>query len=445
VSNPYLEGNFAPVGEEVTATDLPVTGTLPADLDGRFVRNGPNPVVAPDPDRYHWFTGSGMVHGVRLQDGRAAWYRNRWVRSADVAAALGEPPHPGPVFRDHDFAANTNVLEMGGRTMALVESGGRPYELTDDLGTVGPSDLGGTLPGAFTAHPKFDPVTGEGHALAYWWGWGNRVQHLVLDGNGEVSRSRFVDTTGGPMLHDVAITERWVVVMDLPVVFDLDAAMAGEALPYHWDAGYPARLGFLPRDGVGEVRWTEIEPCYVFHVLNAYDEGEEVVVEGVRWPRMFAGAVSGPFESGTPALWRWTVDPEAGRAKDEQLDDHAEEFPRIDERLTGRRHRFGYAAATLPAADGDHGGIVKHDLVRGTTEQLDLGWGAGESEAVFVPRAGGTAEDDGWLLSYVYDAARDTSDLVVVAADDLAAGPVARVHLPQRVPFGFHGNWFPAR
>src|SRR6266508_5651350 len=128
--NLYLEGHLAPVREELTATELEVTGTIPAHLDGRYLRNGPNPVVDPDPATYHWFTGTGMVHGVRLRDGRAEWYRNRWVRSAEVAAALGEEPRPGPVHADMDFAAHTHVVGQAGRTFAIVEAGFRPYELT---------------------------------------------------------------------------------------------------------------------------------------------------------------------------------------------------------------------------------------------------------------------------------------------------------------------------
>jgi carotenoid cleavage dioxygenase-like enzyme len=445
VSNPYLEGNFAPVADELTATDLAVTGTIPADLDGSFLRNGPNPIGPTDPATYHWFTGDGMVHGVRLRDGKAVSYRNRWVRSADVAAALGEPPHPGPVSDAGDFASNTNILKMGSWLLACVEAGARPYELTADLDTVGPSDLGGTLPAGFTAHPHHDPFAREWHAVNYWWGWGENVQHLVLGADGEVRHERLIPTTGGPMVHDHALSERWVVVYDLPCDFDLERAMAGERLPYHWRPDEPARFGLIDRTDLdGPVRWIDVDPCYVFHTLNAYDDGDTVVLDAVRWPEMFDGDNNGPIESGTPALWRWTIDTAAGTAKDEQLSDIDEEFPRIDERLTGRRHRYGYAAMDLTGREAtDHGGIVKHDLDRGTSEFLDLGIGSGPNEFVFVPRDGATGEDEGWLVGLSYAPDRDASDLVIAAADDLTSGPVARVHLPARVPFGFHGNWIP--
>ena len=441
MGNPYLEGNYAPVREEVTVTDLEVTGTLPEELTGRYLRNGPNPVVDPDPDAYHWFIGDGMVHGLRLDGGRASWYRNRWVRSAAVADALGEPQHPGPVHGDMDFAPNTNVIGHGGRTFAIVEAGSRPYELTDELDTVGPCDFDGTLEGGYTAHPKLDPTTGELHAVSYFWGWGNKVQYTVIDPSNQVTTSRFVDTTGSPMLHDMSLTSRYAVVYDLPVVFDLDAAMAGTAMPYFWTDDYPARVGLVPRAG-GDVRWIDVDPCYVFHPMNAYDDGDDVVIDLVHWNRMFddRGEHQGPWGN-VSSLRRWTIDTAAGKVREELRDDRKQEFPRVDERLVGGRHRFGYAASEIGEGADARGGIIKHDMDKGTSEVVDFGPGSGQNEAVFVPRSADAAEDDGWLLCLTYDAASDRSNLDIRHAQDLAGGPVATVHLPVRVPFGFHGNW----
>jgi carotenoid cleavage dioxygenase len=230
MGNRYLEGNFAPVSEEVTAVDLAVTGSLPEWLGGRFLRTGPNPIDA-DPETHHWFVGDGMVHGVQLRDGGARWYRNRFVRSADVAKALGEEWHTGPVHAEMDMAANTNVIGHAGRTFAIVEAGPRPYELDDELNTIGPCDFDGTLPGGYTAHPKRDPQTGELHAVSYFWGWGNKVQYTVMDRDARVRKVVDVETTGSPMLHDMSLTEKYAVIYDLPVVFDLDMAMSGVRLP----------------------------------------------------------------------------------------------------------------------------------------------------------------------------------------------------------------------
>jgi carotenoid cleavage dioxygenase-like enzyme len=444
--NRYLAGNFAPVGQEVTATDLPVIGGIPAGLEGRYLRNGPNPVTAPDPATYHWFTGDGMVHGIRLRDGKAEWYRNRYVRSAPVAAALGEPWAGGPVHAGMDFAANTNVIGCAGRTLAIVEGGARPYEMTYELDTVGPTDLDGTLPAGYTAHPKLDPATGELHAMAYWWGWGNKAQYIVIGPTGRVTRTEFVDLAGPTMMHDFSLTEGHVVVYDQPVLFDLDAAAAGVRFPYRWFDDYACRLGVMPRTGgPADVRWFEVEPCYVFHPMNAYDDGDRVVIDVARHPKMFARTQLGPDE-GPPTLDRWTLDLTSGKALEERIDDRAQEFPRVDERVVARRHRYGYAAfadALLDDSGGRVGGLVKHDLVTGSSAVHPFGPGSGAAEGVFVPAAADAAEDDGYVMAIIYDAERDASELVILAAQDFTGEPVARVQLPQRVPFGFHGNWIP--
>jgi len=245
---------------------------------------------------------------------------------------------------------------------------------------------------------------------------------------------------GGTMVHDCAITESQVVLFDMPVTFNLDAAMSGTPFPYFWNPEYGARVGLLPLDGdADDVRWSEVELCYVFHPLNAYDlPGGRVVLDVVRHPRMFDHDKLGPNE-GTPTLERWTVDPAAGKVLEERLDDRGEEFPRVDERVVGRPHRYGYAANV--GIDFKHGSLLKHDLKEGTTTAHDFGEGRVSGEGVFIPRTPDAAEDDGWLMSIVYDATSDSSELVVLDAQDFTSAPVATVQLPQRVPFGFHGNW----
>ena len=439
----YLEGNYAPVREELTVADLPVTGRIPGLLDGRYLRNGPNPVVDPDPATYHWFLGTGMVHGIRLRDGRAEWYRNRWVRSADVAEALGEQPRPGPVHAGFDFAANTHVIGHAGRTLAIVEAGPRPYELTDELDTVGPCDFDGTLPGGYTAHPLRDPDTGELHAVSYYWGWGNRVQYTVIGSDGRVRRVVDVEVHGSPMMHAFSLTEGHVVIYDLPVSFDLDRASAGNGVfPYSWDPSYPTRVGVLPRDGeAGDVRWLDVEPCYVFHPLNAYDDGDDrIVLDVVRHPRMFDVHTLGPDE-GMPTLDRWTVDLAAGKVLEERLDDRGQEFPRVDERVVGRRHRYGYSVG-LGAANDFDATLVRHDFGAGRSELRNFGPHTAAGEFVFVPADEGAPEDDGVLMGLVHLADADRSDLVILDAQSLET--VATVHLPVRVPHGFHGSWVPA-
>lgn len=442
-ANRYVSANYAPVNEEVTAHDLPVTGHVPEGLDGRYLRIGPNPVAEQDPATYHWFTGDGMAHGVRLRDGQAEWYRNRWVRSSRIAEALGEPEPDGEVHAGMD-TVNTNIIGHAGTTLALVEAGGRPVELSDELETVRRTDLGGTLPNGFTAHPKRDPDTGELFAVAYHWALPG-LQYIVVDVGGRVRKLETIPVPGGPMVHDMSITATRAVVYDLPVVFDLEAAAGGAPFPYGWSDSYGARVGVLPREGAADdVRWFEVEPCYVFHPLNAFDDGERVVLDVVRHPRMFDVDRLGPNE-GPPSLWRWTLDPSSGAVKEEQLDDTPVEFPRVDERVVGRSHRYGWAA-TLSHGDDlgfDGSSVVRYDLAGGTHVRHDFGPGRATGEAVFVPAGPDAAEDEGWVMSLVHDADSDTSELVVLAAGAVEDEPVARVHLPQRVPHGFHGNWVP--
>ncbi len=321
----WLSGLNAPITAEVTATDLPIDGQLPVELNGRYLRNGPNPVGPVDPASHHWFTGDGMVHGVRLRDGGAEWYRARWVRSTSVSQALGEEPAPGGRHGDFD-GANTNVIGVDGRTFAIVEAGSRPVELSYDLDTVQHCDFGGTLPNGYTAHPKVDPATGDLHAIAYHWALPH-LQYIVVGPDARVRQVEPIEITDGPMVHDCSITERWMVVYDFPVTFDLEAAMAGTSFPYAWNEAHGARIGVLPLGGRGsDVRWFGVEPCYSFHPLNAHDDGDRIVIDAVRYPKMFDTNRLGP-DDGPPLLWRWTLDTATGAVTEEQLSDVSFEFP----------------------------------------------------------------------------------------------------------------------
>lgn len=439
--NKWLSGNHAPVAVESTITELTVRGTLPVELNGRYLRNGPNPLLPPDPASYHWFTGDGMVHGISLREGRAEWYRNRFVRSTSVSDALGEPPAPGERHGGME-TANTNVIGLADRTFALVEAGARPVELSRELETIAHCDLGGTLPHGYTAHPKVDPATGDLHAIAYHWALPH-LEYLVIGPDATVRSVEAIEVAGGPMVHDCSITERWMVVYDLPVTFDMEAVAAGARFPYTWRDGRPARVGLLPLGGRGtDVRWFEVEPCYVFHPLNAHDDGDRVVLDVVRYDRMFDRERLGPDDS-SPLLWRWTIDTATGAVSERQLSDVPMELPRVDERRVGRSHRFGYAMGidTSGSGNGFGGRLVRVDGSTGDAEAIDLGVGRTSGEWVMVPRDEWSAEDDGWLMSFVHDASTDRSDLVVLPAADPASGPVAVVELPVRVPAGFHGNW----
>ncbi len=404
-----------------------------------------------DDPNYHWFLGAGMVHGVRLRDGKAEWYRNRWVRSKAVAAARGVDWPGGPVHENMDFAANTHIIGHGGRTLATVEAGPLPYELSYELDTVGPCDFGGTLPGGFAAHTKLDHQTGELHAIAYYWAWGH-VQHVIVDPAGQVRQTTDIPVTDGPMMHDFALTATYVVLLDLPVTFSLTAVAAGRELPYVWNPDHPARVGLLPRDGSGPARWFGVDPCWVFHCLNAYDDDQgRVVVDLCQYNESFdvstLWAAHGPV-----TLDRWTIDPAAATVTQQRLDDRGQEFPRVDDRIISRPHRYGYSAVIgevnrAITVSGDFSddafanAILRHDLTAGAVQAREFGRDHTVGEAVFAPAAPDAAEDDGYVLTFVQNPDRGATDLVILAARDFLGDPVATIHLPARVPLGFHGSW----
>jgi carotenoid cleavage dioxygenase len=437
-TNMYLEGNFAPVESEVTAFDLEVIGQIPAELEGRYLRNGPNPVTVSSPEHHHWFAGPGMVHGVRLRDGKAQWYRNRWVRSQSVRTALGEA-----VSGDESQSSpNTNIARWAGLTLALVEGGGVPVQLSEELDTLGANGFSGTLPGAFSAHPKFDPVTREWHAMCYSWAqWLDHVQYVVVGPDGRVSKTIDIPLPAMVMVHDMSLTRRYAVVYDLPVTVDIGLVEAGR-FPFRWNPDYTPRIGLLPRSSTdaADIIWCELDPCYAYHPMNAYDaEDGTVVIDICRYNRMFDRDILGPAGDCLPSLYRWTVDPVRRTVRQQQLDDRGMEFPRVASSVSTLQHRFGYGVGLEAGfAPGD---VYKHDLQQGSVAAHAFGTGRGSAEADFVPREYPQSEDDGWLMSYVYDATTDRSELVILDARDMSIPPVARVLLPQRVPFGFHGNW----
>ena len=430
----FQRGNYAPVTDELTEFDLPVEGAIPAELNGWYLRNGPNPRQA----TAHWFTGDGMIHGVRLEGGRAAWYRNRWVRTDSFKKDF--PLYNADGTRNlRSSIANTHVVNHAGKTLALVESS-LPYEITNDLETVGAYDFGGKLVDSMTAHPKICPTTGELH----FFGYGNIFQPHVTyhraDANGELTINRPLDVKALTMMHDFALTAEHVIFMDLPIVFNLDVALKGDGdMPYRWDDEYGARLGVLRRDDpYGEVRWFEIDPCYVFHVANAYDAGSSIVLQAVRYPELWRDSGGFEVDGGVVELDHRSADRQRRRASARRPCGGVPAHRRPAGRAAEARYAVSVGTNKLVRYDLSTGGAVEHKF--GTAESP-----GGPGEAVFVPSTSGPADEaNGWYLGYVYDPARDGSDLVILDASDFAGKPVARIKLPHRVPYGFHGNWISA-
>jgi carotenoid cleavage dioxygenase len=439
----HLAGNNAPVTEEVTVEPAEVIGAVPDELTGVYLRNGPNPQSG---SSSHYFAGDGMVHAVALDGGRARWYRNRYVRTP-----LYE--HPGRPRMDLAFdqatgqldyrvtTANTHVVAHAGRLLAL-EEGGFPWQLTPELETVGPFTFDGALRTPMTAHPKICPGTGE----LLFFGCRLRPPYLTYyraAPSGELLQQQVVEVPRPTMMHDFAMTENHTVFMDLPVVFDRTLAAAG-GLPWRWDDGHGARFGVMRRDG-GPVRWFDVEPCFVWHTMNASEADDTITVTGCRVPTLWR---NGPDDigGGLPNLYQWRLNLATGTVTERPLDDAAVEYPRVADSQVGRRNRFGYVTSFSLEAEPERSQIYKYDFARGAAREVHrLPAGHTCGEAVFIPREAASGDDDGYLMTFAHDRSRGTGYLAILDAADLSAEPVAQVHLPVRVPTGFHGNWLSGR
>lgn len=433
----HLQGNGRPTQEELTLTDLTVVGRIPAELDGRYLRNGANPITGMSD---HPFFGDGMIHGVRLRDGQAQWYRNRYVQTPFIKDPSIDILDPNVTLDMTCSKANTHIVGHAGKILAL-EEGHFPYVLDGNLNTVGATDFNGLLKGPFTAHPKICPTTGELLAFGYA-PLPPYLTYLRIAADGTLAQVEPITVTGPTMMHDFSITENNVIFMDLPAVFNLDLALEGK-MPIEWSESYPARLGVMPRNGNdAQVKWYDINPCYVFHVMNSYEDGDKIVLDVVRFEHIWKkGAMDFPL----PMLWRWVIDTRTGKVSEEQIDDRSAEFPRVNDAVIGMKHRYGYEMSMGDAGFGevDAGAILKYDRQTGTRTSIELGKGRVSGEAVFAPAAGGTTEDDGYLMTFIYDAPSDSSEYVIFDAKTMSADPIATIHLP-RVPFGFHGSWVPS-
>ncbi len=462
-ASPYLGGPYAPVLEETVAEGLEVvSGAIPRDLAGIFVRNGANPRLPPK-GRYHWFDGDGMLHGVELADGKAT-YRNRWVRTAALQAeeAAGEPlwtgilepvdlKNPRGPFKN---TANTDLVFHAGKLLALWWQSGAPYVVrVPDLETCGEERFGKDHKAGIAAHPKVDPRTGEMMFITF----GPRPPYLsygVIDAQGVLAHYVPIESVPGPRYqHDIAITERFTVLMDLPMYPDPEMLKQGKTrVGFHRDR--PARFGLIPRYGRdADVRWFEADACYVYHTINAWEEGDEVVLLGCRMTDPLVGDPRNPSRSHPvpaiglqrlePYLHEWRFDLVTGKVKERRLGDMLVEFPRMDNRLLGRRSRYSFNPKVAHAETLIFDGLAKHDFERDRDElhAYPAGWSAGE--AVVCPRTGSTGEDDAYVLTFALENATGRSELWIWSAKDFG-DPIARVRIPTRVPVGYHAWWVPS-
>lgn len=460
-SERYLSDLFAPIIDEIDVQDLRVDGDLPPELDGDYLRNGPNPRFSPLGRYVFPLDGDGMLHRVRIRDGKVA-YGNRFVRTPalQVEEQAGQALWPCFANRDltpgpdlvgpelahtHKELPDINVVRHGGKLLALAESDS-PFRIADDLSTMGRETWGGSLAG-MTAHPKIDPVTGEMVVFCY------RLDAPYLtwsvigpDGTVRVPPTP-VDHVDRPvMIHDMALTTNYVVLILAPFFFDLPGALQAGS-PLSWEPDLGTRIALIPRDG-GRVIWLHTEAFWTWHTANAYEIDSQlsglpaqVVVDYVRWTQP-GGLVPGRAQS---TLARMVLDPVSGTIRHHTLHDGTAEFPRIDDRaITGGHRIIGTSAKTgrRELIPGDFDMLSWYDDLTGSVSTWDAG-NLAVGEQTFLPRPGDPDPTHGWWTTIATDRTDHTSSLLILPADDPSAGPVATVHLPQRVPLGLHGSWQP--
>ena len=459
-SNPHLCGNFAPIGPERDVAGLQViAGRIPVELRGAYMRNGPNPLYEPISYAYP-MDGDGMIHAVQLDGGRAR-YRNRFVRTRGLAverragrAVYGGLMRPVPV--DPAIAgvqgergpikngAFNNVIRHGDALLAVGEAA-PAYELTADLQTIGEWRAGTGRAVRLGAHNRRHPRTGALWSLVHSV-TGPAAQLHEIDAAGRWRRSVPIALPAPSMIHDFALTERHVVLVVGPAVFDAAGARRGRPL-LQWRPALPTRIAVVPLDG-GDLVWLETDACFVSHFANGFERGGEIVVDYVRHPSIRLGCADRPAIP--PRLHRAVLDPVRRRVRDEQLAPVEVELPRIDPRREALPTRFVYAAALTGEAgatrppSGSFNAIVRIDAATGAIACHDFGH-ALVGEPAFVPRGRTGDEDDGYLALFAHDPVNGTSDLILLDAARVEAAPVAVIRLPQRVPQGLHGNWIPRR
>lgn len=317
-------------------------------------------------------------------------------------------------------------------------------ELTPQLDTVSRSNLQGALQYGFTGHHKTDPDTGEVNGVVYSPALPGKALYIRLAPTGELLHQVEVPLTGATQIHDMAITERYAIILDLNVVFDPHVAEQ-TTLPIVWNGDKPSRVGIVPKNGSSEdVRWFDVNRCYVYHPLNAFETPEgDVVMDVSRYERAAEKDLFGPLGDTLPTIDRWTfsMGGTATRAKEERRSELHLDFPKVSPLLQGRPYRFGYTVTATLKPSFEH--AVKLDMETGTSETQMLDGGMA-SELTFVPRAGATAEDDGWLVGFCFQPEQQRSRLVILNGQDFAGEPAASVWIPKtHVPIGTHGDWFP--
>jgi carotenoid cleavage dioxygenase len=461
--HPYMNGAWTPAFEEYDATEMQVIGEIPKDLDGVYVRNTENPVHDPI-GLYHPFDGDGMIHAIAFQNGKAA-YRNRFVRTrgfeaeqeAGGALWAGIAEHPSqskrPGFCCHGGikdSSSTDVVVHAGKILSTFYQCGEGYRL--DPYTLEQHGVEGWVPiDGISAHPKVDEATGE----LLFFNYSKHAPYMhygVVGPDNRLSHYVPIPLPGPRLPHDMAFTKNYSIFADLPLFWDETLMAKGyHAARYHPDM--PTRFAIIPRYGRPEdIRWFEAAPTYVLHWMNAYEEGDEIVLDGYfqedpqppaleGFPGKFGQMMAYLDEhSMKPKLHRWRFNLRTGEVKEGHLDDRVLEFGTFNMQVAGQKGRYLYSTTAEPGWF-IFNGLVKHDLETGRSWTLGFGEGRYGSEAPFAPRIGATREDDGYLVSFVTDLRENRSECVLIDAGDIEAGPVCRIILPHRISSGTHATW----
>jgi len=465
LDNPYLHGVYAPARHEIAAENLAIEGELPLDLEGAYLRNGPNPVFQPK-NRYHPFDGDGMVHAVYFRDGKAS-YRNRLIRTEALLAEQqqGYSVSPG-VMGPFDYSvsefgikdtSNTDVLCYKGDLVTLWYNAGNPFLLDGrTLESKGSFTLEGRSQRRLSAHSKVDWATGE----LLFFDYGDELPYLtfgVADAAGNLLHEVPIELPGPRLPHDIGFTTHYAVLHDLPFFHDLDVLRRHKlrVLTFHQDI--PTRFGIIPRRGnTGDVRWFECEPCYILHVSNCWEAGDWVVMDGCRSTNPMPDALAGEGELAHMLAYmrleannyRWRFNLLTGEVREGDIDDLNTEFNKTNPVFHGVKSKYAYHQRIPLLSEGGHTlrftGLVKYNNETGQSTQWDYGSGVFGSETVYAPKPGAnrsSEEDDGYLTTIVTDSNTWRSECLVFDARDITVGPICRVQLPQRVPSGFHASW----
>lgn len=455
--NFFLDGNFAPVVEELDAQNMDVVGEIPTDLAGNFLRVGPNPVHIFSEEAYHTFDGDGMIHAIEFRDGQAH-YRNRFVQNEGfkleqergdwlykgmnsimdpTPARVPEGAPPSKNLANTAFAYHNNTL------YALHEPSQPTVINLPDLTTQGPTDFDGKLNHPFTAHPKVDQKSGEMMTFGYGF-QPPYVTYSVISPSGDLVHSAAITIDKAIFMHDFAVTANYSLFLDFPITLDIERAIAGGSA-IDFEPERQARIGVIPRFGSdADIRWFDVETGSVVHTANAWEEGDELVLQASRSKTSDiagAGLSADNLEDTQGQLYEWRINLESGAVAERSLGELHCDFTRVNDTYACHKTRYVYAAVFDSSRPFTFGGILKFDNKTDSTTSFEYGPGRFGGEAVFAPKVGAQAEDDGYLLCFVHDEGAGQSECLIIDAGDIASGPVARIMIPYRVPYGFHSGW----